>query len=99
MGYFPLDVKCVLVSQMNRYLLTPSDEPAKLLTSQSHVLFVMELVGQGFNLPLTQIGIIQHSVNVYSNWLLEPLKRPAAIVTDGEESNTFQEFIQVSAVD
>jgi hypothetical protein len=68
--------------------------PSSYLTSETHVLFVMELIGQGFNLPLYQLSIIELSVLVYSGWLLDPPKRPTAIQACTSDSEIFQSFIQ-----
>lgn len=96
LGGFPLEVKVVLISQMNRYFLSIGGyEPAEVLTSPAHVNFAMEIVAQGFDLPIHQIAIIQQSANVYAAWLLDPRKRPLSMVECGEESPQYQTFIQV----
>jgi hypothetical protein len=94
-GKFPLDVRCMLISQMSKYMVTITEiNPSSLLTSETHVIFTMELVGQGFNLPLHQLSIIELSVSVYSGWLSDPSKRPFAIQNVPPESDVFQHFIQ-----
>ncbi|KAJ3171864.1 hypothetical protein HK101_011215 [Irineochytrium annulatum] len=54
-------------------------DAAFVLTSPSHVKWVMELVGHGFSLPIEDIAIIRECSLVYSAWLLEPQYRPAAL--------------------
>lgn len=84
-----------MIAQMNRYLLsTTSYEPAEVLTSPAHVKFVMEMVGQGLDLPLFNITIITQSVNVYAAWLLEPKTRPLSLIELGESSDEYQDFLQ-----
>ena len=84
-----------MISQMNRYLLsTDGNEPAEVLTSPSHVKFSMEMVGQGLDLPLHNIAIINQSINVYASWLLEPKKRPLVMLEQGENSLEYQHFLQ-----
>lgn len=86
-----------MITQMNRYLLSADVkyEPAEVLTSPAHVKFAMELVGQGFDLPIHQIVTIQQSMTVYATWLLEPKKRPLAMIELGEDTEAFQLFLQV----
>ncbi|KAI9093828.1 hypothetical protein DFS34DRAFT_665968 [Phlyctochytrium arcticum] len=85
---FPLGVKKKLIFEVTQYLLTPpnshppvttSPDPAHLLTSPAHVRWMMEVVGQGFSLPIEDVGIIQMTVAVYANWLLEPACLPVAV--------------------
>jgi hypothetical protein len=96
LGGFPLEVRVVLIGQMNRYLLSDgSFEPAEVLTSPVHVKFTMEMVGQGLDLPLHHLSIMQQSVTVYYNWLLDPKKRPLSMIELGENSIEFQDFVQV----
>jgi hypothetical protein len=87
-----------MISQMNKYLLSSDAyEPAEVLTSPAHVKFAMELVGQGLDLPISQLGIIQQSVNVYGAWLLEPRKRPLSMIELGDTSVECQIFYQVNS--
>jgi hypothetical protein len=81
---------------MNRYLtLNPVEPlPTNLLTSETHVTVIMELVGQGFNLPLNNLSIIDMSVYVYSTWLLQISKRPIVMKNSISEENIVQRFIQ-----
>ncbi|KAJ2994868.1 hypothetical protein HDV02_001280 [Globomyces sp. JEL0801] len=96
LSLFPIDVKTTIISKMNGYLIQSTNpEPASILTSPAHVKFVMEIVGQGFDLPIEHIKIIQNSVKVYSTWLLEPSKRPMIVSNSDKDSEVFQSFIQV----
>jgi hypothetical protein len=54
----------------------------------------MEIVGQGFNLPLYHSSIIRDSVDIYADWLLSPLTRPFYLQIIDSNSNQFQNFIQ-----
>lgn len=51
----------------------------------------MEVLGQGFSLPLEDVDITSNDVSIYAQWLFEPHMRPAAVVQDGLE----QEFYQI----
>ncbi|KAI7899745.1 uncharacterized protein BX663DRAFT_532705 [Cokeromyces recurvatus] len=51
----------------------------------------MEIIGQGFNLPLEDMAITNDDIEIYARWLLEQNVRPQAIVQDGLE----QEFYQI----
>ncbi|PKC74810.1 hypothetical protein RhiirA1_510253 [Rhizophagus irregularis] len=53
----------------------------------------MEAIGQGFALPLEEMGITSHSKELYSQWLFEPNFRPAAI-RDATGRPEEQEFWQ-----
>lgn len=54
----------------------------------------MEAIGQGFALPLEEMGITSNSKELYSQWLFEPNFRPAAI-RDATGRPEEQEFWQV----
>ncbi|KAI9322315.1 hypothetical protein BX666DRAFT_2022811 [Dichotomocladium elegans] len=94
LGSLPLSTRRVLVSEITNYLFPPAGktgpDPA-FFTSPAHVKWFMEVIGQGFNLPLEDMDIAASDVCIYSQWLLEPTMRPAIINTDGLE----QEFYQV----
>ena len=51
----------------------------------------MEVIGQGFNLPLEDMAITNNDVDIYAKWLFEQNSRPHAVVTEGLE----QEFYQI----
>ncbi|POG70412.1 hypothetical protein GLOIN_2v1775884 [Rhizophagus irregularis DAOM 181602=DAOM 197198] len=88
---FPLNVRKVLISEITQTLLTAHDP--NLLSSTTHVKWVMEAIGQGFALPLEEMGITSHSKELYSQWLFEPNFRPAAI-RDATGRPEEQEFWQ-----
>jgi hypothetical protein len=96
MGNFPLDVRHTIIAQMNRYFLTAQDvAPESLLSSPAHVQFSMEIIGQGCNLPLYLLSIMEDSVAVYQNWLMNPGVRPRAVGDLSIHSEFSQTFIQV----
>ncbi|KAG9297725.1 hypothetical protein G9A89_011240 [Geosiphon pyriformis] len=92
LGKFPLVVRKVLISEITQTLLQAHDP--NLLSSPTHVRWVMEAIGQGFALPLEEMAITANSKELYSQWLFEPNFRPAAIrdLTGKPEE---QEFWQV----
>ncbi|KAI8979050.1 hypothetical protein BDF20DRAFT_905907 [Mycotypha africana] len=51
----------------------------------------MEVIGQGFNLPLEDMSITNDNIDIYAKWLFEPQHRPAAVTQEGLE----QEFYQI----
>ncbi|KAF9160777.1 hypothetical protein DFQ26_005190 [Actinomortierella ambigua] len=44
----------------------------------AHMRWVMEVLGQGFALPLEELAIAQETTQLYSQWLFEPMLRPLA---------------------
>ncbi|KAL0082446.1 hypothetical protein F4703DRAFT_1739402 [Phycomyces blakesleeanus] len=50
----------------------------------------MEVIGQGFNLPLEDMHITNDDVSIYAQWLFEPSMRPAAVVNEGLEQELYQ---------
>ncbi|KAJ3271069.1 hypothetical protein HDV01_007082 [Terramyces sp. JEL0728] len=93
---FPLDVKCILISKVNHFVLSPpaNCNPSDILTSPAHVNFIMEFVGQGFNLPLENIKTISDGLNIYANWLQIPDSRPIVIKEFGFEADFTQKYFQ-----
>ncbi|RKO93932.1 hypothetical protein BDK51DRAFT_11033, partial [Blyttiomyces helicus] len=82
LSQFPLLVRKKMIHEVTQCLLpnsTQVPDPPILLTSPAHVRWAMEVVGQGFALPIEESSIIQAAVTVYSGWLLEPATRPVAI--------------------
>ncbi|KAI8067251.1 hypothetical protein BDF21DRAFT_111951 [Thamnidium elegans] len=51
----------------------------------------MEVIGQGFNLPLEDMSITNQDVDIYARWLFEQSTRPEAVSKEGLE----QEFYQI----
>ncbi|KAI9470555.1 MAG: hypothetical protein EXX96DRAFT_597448 [Benjaminiella poitrasii] len=51
----------------------------------------MEVIGQGFNLPLEDMAITNDDVEIYARWLFEQNVRPQAVIQEGLE----QEFYQI----
>lgn len=50
----------------------------------------MEVIGQGFNLPLEDMAITNHDVDIYARWLFEQDTRPLAVSQEGLEQEFFQ---------
>lgn len=44
----------------------------------AHMKWAMEVLGQGFALPLEELSIAQETTQLYSQWLFEPQVRPLA---------------------
>ncbi|KAF9914581.1 hypothetical protein BX616_007996 [Lobosporangium transversale] len=44
----------------------------------AHMQWAMEVLGQGFTLPLEELSIAQETTRLYSQWLFEPHMRPLA---------------------
>lgn len=51
----------------------------------------MEVVGQGFNLPLEDMATTNDDIDIYARWLFEQNTRPASVTKEGLE----QEFYQI----
>ncbi|KAI7828906.1 hypothetical protein BC939DRAFT_407851 [Gamsiella multidivaricata] len=73
---FPLSVKKTLITEVTSTLLVTSD--LSLLSSMAHMNWAMEVLGQGFALPLEELSIAQETTQLYSQWLFEPQMRPLA---------------------
>jgi hypothetical protein len=50
----------------------------------------MEVIGQGFNLPLEDMAITTEDINIYAQWLFEANQRPIAVSREGLEQEFFQ---------
>ena len=94
MSHFPLESRCVIIAQTNKYFLGDQSFPEQQLKSDAHITFVMEIIGQSFILPLYHLPIISESVAVYKNWLLNASRVPAAVGKFEIESNLGQIIIQ-----
>ncbi|KAH6594850.1 hypothetical protein BASA50_006324 [Batrachochytrium salamandrivorans] len=98
---FPLSVKRKLISEITQCLLprtSPMGDPGANLSSAAHVNWMMEVVGQGFSLPIDDVIVIQDSINVYHSWLLEKTTRPAIIQQHGDSSDLAQHFFQPTSI-
>lgn len=73
---FPLHVKKTMITEVTSTLLVTSD--LTLLSSMAHMKWAMEVLGQGFALPLEELSITQETTQLYSQWLFEPQMRPMA---------------------
>ncbi|KAF9981113.1 hypothetical protein BGZ65_004311 [Modicella reniformis] len=74
---FPLSVKKTLITEVtSTLLLTASD--LSLLSTMAHMQWAMEVLGQGFGLPLEELTITQDTTQLYSQWLFDPQTRPSA---------------------
>ncbi|KAF9938926.1 hypothetical protein BGZ67_010190 [Mortierella alpina] len=73
---FPLQVRKTLITEVTSTLLVTSD--LSLLYSMAHMKWAMEVLGQGFALPLEELSIAQETTQLYSQWLFEPQVRPLA---------------------
>ena len=85
---FPLSVRKILVSEVSSFLLQPST-PLNLLSSRSHILWVLETCGQGFRLPIEEDEVISNVTELYRQWILDQKKRPPSMTKD------FQFFLQI----
>jgi hypothetical protein len=85
---FSLPVQKVLVQQVVTFLLDGSNSK-RALTNPAHVIWAMEVCGQGFCLPIEEEESISKVINLYRIWALESAQRPASI------SENLQFFLQV----
>ncbi|KAI8338078.1 hypothetical protein BC941DRAFT_470077 [Chlamydoabsidia padenii] len=90
----PLPIRRNLVSEITSFLHPLNGkhlvDPA-IFSSPAHVKWYMEVIGQGFALPLEDMAITNDDITIYSQWLLDPNTRPAAVVCQDLE----QEFYQI----
>eukprot|EP01119_Soliformovum_irregulare_P013034 TRINITY_DN3433_c0_g4_i1.p1 TRINITY_DN3433_c0_g4~~TRINITY_DN3433_c0_g4_i1.p1 ORF type:complete len:1246 (+),score=344.03 TRINITY_DN3433_c0_g4_i1:113-3850(+) len=89
LGAFSLGVKKNVTIQIVSFILE-STNVKTLLPTDSHVQWVMEVVGQGFQLPLEEEAVIASCIDLYKRWLLEGSEsKPVPIAQD-----TKQIFVQ-----
>jgi hypothetical protein len=55
---FPLESRINMIYQTNTYLNSNISQTSSTLVSASHVSWIMELVGKGFSLPMSEANII-----------------------------------------
>eukprot|EP01114_Cavostelium_apophysatum_P012293 TRINITY_DN2733_c0_g1_i3.p1 TRINITY_DN2733_c0_g1~~TRINITY_DN2733_c0_g1_i3.p1 ORF type:complete len:1100 (-),score=286.84 TRINITY_DN2733_c0_g1_i3:2012-5311(-) len=84
LGSFPLQVKKAVIMQIVGYFaLDPTSKAT--LTTDAHVEWVMECVGQGFALPIEEDAIMSSCIEIYKRWLLEPAQQPKPILEDTKQ--------------
>jgi hypothetical protein len=84
----------VLISEITGYLHPASGKQPpdpSIFASPAHVKWFMEVIGQGFNLPLEDMAITNDDIDIYARWLFEQNVRPLAVIEEGLE----QEFYQI----
>jgi hypothetical protein len=86
---FPLSVKRVVVSAIVRYFHTQYSHAISQLTTEAHVLWVMEVIGHSFQLPIEDHEVINMAIDIYHKWLFNDADRPEPI------KSNLQFFIQV----
>ncbi|KAI8096897.1 uncharacterized protein BX664DRAFT_275281 [Halteromyces radiatus] len=89
----PLPIRRILISEITSFLIpsnTKYSADPSIFSSPAHVKWYMEVIGQGFALPLEDMNITNDSITIYSQWLLEPNLRPAAVVTQDLDQEFFQ---------
>ncbi|KAI8379977.1 hypothetical protein EDC96DRAFT_434420, partial [Choanephora cucurbitarum] len=93
LGSLPLSIRRVLISEITTYLHPPSGKQPpdpSIFSSPAHIKWFMEVIGQGFNLPLEDMSITSDDVDIYSRWLFETQARPAAVTQEGLEQDFYQ---------
>lgn len=93
LGPLPLSIRRLLISEITGYLHPSSGKPApdpSIFSSPAHVKWYMEVLGQGFNLPLEDMAITNDDIDIYARWLFEQNTRPVAVVRDNLEQEFFQ---------
>ncbi|KAI8907305.1 hypothetical protein EDD86DRAFT_209278 [Gorgonomyces haynaldii] len=93
MGSFPLESKRIMIHETNKHIISNIQFTSAAFTSNSHVKWIMEVVGQGLSLPLNDLDIIQDSLSIYTQWLVDPTSRPMAIITR-QDDTVLQQFYQ-----
>ncbi|KAI8985276.1 hypothetical protein BDB01DRAFT_789543 [Pilobolus umbonatus] len=94
LGSLPLQIRRTLIAEITGYLQPSAGKPPPdpiVFVSPAHVKWFMEVVGQGFNLPLEDMNITEDDIDIYARWLFEQNTRPVAVNTGGLE----QEFYQI----
>ncbi|KAI8996097.1 hypothetical protein BC832DRAFT_567895 [Gaertneriomyces semiglobifer] len=94
LGFFPLPIKKTLIKEVTQCLLPGNayvSDPASMLSSPAHVKWAMEVVGQGFALPIEDHGIMRMTTEVYEVWLANG--RPKGVSQGGDILQRFWQTI------
>ena len=93
-GRFPFHVRKSLIADVTTESLSPACDP-ELLSTMANVYWCMEVIGQGFALPLDDVALIGNSVSLYTQWLVDSEKRPKAIRNsrDTEDEQRFWQTV------
>jgi len=79
---FPVSTRKILAKETATHLLKEQTDP-NILVSPNHIHVTMEILGQGFGLPMEESATMDDVTEVYRRWILVKTKRPAAF--DQEE--------------
>lgn len=93
LNVLPLSTRRTLISEITSYLHPAAGKAAphpSIFSSPAHVKWFMEVIGQGFNLPLEDLAITTEDINIYAQWLFEANQRPVAVSREGLEQEFFQ---------
>ncbi|ORX50508.1 hypothetical protein DM01DRAFT_1375846 [Hesseltinella vesiculosa] len=94
----PLTTRRIILTDINKFLQASNSPNNKhgpdpsIFSSPAHVKWYMEVVAQGFALPLEDMAITNDDITIYSHWLLEPQRRPVAVA--GLEQEFYQLVFQ-----
>ncbi|KAI8881367.1 hypothetical protein K501DRAFT_295902 [Backusella circina FSU 941] len=73
----PLSSQRLIIGEVTKNMMNVD------LRSPAHIKWYMEVLGQGFNLPLEDMNITSDDVDMYSNWLFK--QRPQVIIPTLEQ--------------
>ncbi|KAM3589848.1 hypothetical protein VKS41_000701 [Umbelopsis sp. WA50703] len=93
LNVLPVSTRRTLIAEITSYLHPAAGKPApppSIFSSPAHVKWFMEVIGQGFNLPLEDMAITSEDINIYAQWLFEANQRPTAVSREGLEQEFFQ---------
>lgn len=76
---FPLSVKRVVVSSIVRYFHSQYQHAISQMTTASHVEWVMEVIGQSFQLPIEDHEVIGMAIDIYHKWIFNENDRPEPV--------------------
>lgn len=76
---FPLSVKRVVVSAVVRHFHSQYQEAIAQLTTENHVEWMMEVIGQSFQLPIEDHEVINMAIDIYQKWIFNKDERPAPV--------------------
>ncbi|GAM19009.1 hypothetical protein SAMD00019534_021840 [Acytostelium subglobosum LB1] len=83
---FPLNVKKTLVNHVvSLFLLDPSTSMPTIVATKEHMSWMMEIVEQGFLLPLDESPSIFACIELYKRWLFDAKCRPPPLDDDHSE--------------
>ncbi|KAL7720679.1 Rap-GAP domain-containing protein [Entamoeba marina] len=83
--FLEIDVQQLVIKAITTNLITHQTKIIYNLHTDEHVNWVMEVIGAGFSLPLTDIDTISDCLTIYDNWFNDESLTPYPVADRKEE--------------